>query len=223
MTNPGLPLLGNSAGYSPDKCYTVYVNPVNRHVTGLVGFALPVEHIDDGNAFDFYQLDNLTEEEYTILSTSINSNESMTFLDADNRTIITRKISVDLLENTYYDATLNAIYAVDNVARLRVSCVDNTLSTADDVKEVELKNIKPEHPVALDGTDTAKLKTKIANSSNVSIKLLGEAGSMTTIRLKAKIPTVEYLWLTAYPQFISIDEASSKQIKAQNANPTNQP
>lgn len=199
------PVVDSDSGYNSKKTYALYVNPVNRHICGMVGFLGGIDYINDGRNFLCHNIYDMTEEEYTLISHSINSNESMTFLGEDNRTIISRKIIVDMLEGTYFDAKAGMMYAVNNEINLRVRCVDNTSTAADDVVSIEVKNMKKtDNPVSFNGQSSDLVKVHVDNPSEITIKLLGEG--VHPIRIKAKIPTVEYLWLTAYPQLAKLNE-----------------
>lgn len=199
------PIIKGDIGYNPDKTYALYVNPANRHIAGMIGFLGPIESISDGRNFETHSFTDLTEQEYTDISRSINSHESFTFLDSDNRTIISRRIMVDLLDNTFYDTKIGMIYGVNNEVKLRIRCIDNTSSTADDVTAIEVKNIKKsENPVELNGNPADVVKITISNPGEVTAKLTGTG--VHALRIKAKIPGVDYLWLTVYPQLIKLND-----------------
>ena len=199
----GLPVIDSHGGYQAGKVYALYVNPANRHISGIIGFLGYVDQISDVRNYDTYTIEDLTEDEYVMISRSINSNESMTFLGEDGRTIISRRILIDLLDGTYYDQTRNMIYGLDNLVRMRVRCVDNTETESDDVVEVEVKNIKKmDAPISINGAPAENIKTTVGNPAEVSFQLQGEG--VHTIRFKAKIPTVDYLWLTVYPQLLRL-------------------
>jgi hypothetical protein len=203
--------------YDKNKTYTVYVNPINRHIVGFVGFAVGVESLNDGNNFSHYNITDLTEEEYADLSRSINSTECMTFLDVDDRTIIVRRMYIDLLDNTFFDTNINMIYAVDNIATIRVGCVDNTLSTADDVTEIQIKNLKKNfNPVSINGNGPDVVKMMVPNPTIITLELQGDG--VHTIKTKAVMPNVQYLWLTAYPQFIKLTPEQQSNLKDWLAN-----
>jgi hypothetical protein len=51
----------------------------------------------------------------------------------------------------------------------------------------------------------------VENSSTINCELLGEA--VHTIKVKANIPGVDYLWLTAYPQLMKHTEEELENIK----------
>lgn len=198
--------------YDPNIVYTVYVNPANRHITGFVGFSTGVEYLNDGNGFQFYNISDLTEDEYKSLSMSINSTECMAFLGDDNRTIIVRRILIDLLDGTFYDGNSKMLYGVDNIIKLRVRCVDNTETTADDVSEIIIKNVKKNrNPMSINGMDPDVVKTSVANPDEVTLELLGEG--VHTIKVKGKLPTVQYLWLTAYPQMFKLSGEQNTELK----------
>jgi hypothetical protein len=215
----GLPVIDSASGYNPEKTYTVYVNPTNRHIAGLIGFVVGIDHIDDGNGFLYFNIPDLTEDEYNEISRSINSTEAMTFLDQDNRTIISRRIYIDMLENTFFDSKLNMMYGVDNKINLNVRCVDKTLNGVEDVTEIELKNIKKsDQPISMNGQSADEIKLKIPNPSKVTLELLGTVGSPHTVRVKVKVPQIDYLWLTAYPQMMKISDESNQELKQWLAN-----
>jgi hypothetical protein len=198
--------------YDSTKVYTVYVNPHNRHIIGLVGFITGVEYLNDGNNFLYFNIDNLTESEYKEIGKSINSTEAITFLGEDNRTIITRRISIDLLEDTIFDAKKNMLCGIDNIINLRVSCVDSNLNTVEEIKEIEIKNIKKgANPISFNGEDPDKNKIFVPNGSKVKCELLGEV--VHTIKVKIKIPGVDYAWLTAYPQIVKLSKEERENIK----------
>jgi hypothetical protein len=200
-----VPVVDSDNGYNSAKTYALYVNPKNRHICGMIGFLGGIDYINDGRNFLCHNIYDMTEDEYKEISRSINSNESMTFLGEDNRQIIIRKILVDMLEGTYYDTKVNMMYGVNNEINLRVRCVDNTLTPADDVTSIEIKNIKKtDNPVSFNDQDGNVFKLNVDNPSEIKIKLLGDG--VHPIRIKAKIPTVEYLWLTAYPQMIKLKD-----------------
>lgn len=208
-----LPVVQGAGGHSPDKTYALYVNPANRHISGMIGFLGPVSNIIDNRNYDSYTITDLTEEEYMLVSRSINSNESMTFLGDDDRTIISRQIMIDLLDNTFFDEKSGSIYGLDNVVKLRVRCVDNTDSKADDVNTIEVKNIKKlENPVSINGAPVEQVKTTCANPAELTFNL--EGSGIHTIRFKAKIPTVDYLWLTVYPQLLRLTDEDQANLRA---------
>lgn len=199
------PIVDSESGYNPAKTYTLYVNPANRHICGMIGFLGAIEYVNDGRNYHCYSIYDMTEQEYNDISRSMNTHECMTFLDRDNRTIITRKILIDMLEGTYYDTKAGMMYAVNNEVKLRVRCVDTTASTADDVTVIEVKNMKKsDNPISFNDQDEDVYKITVDNPSEIKIKLLGEG--VHPIRIKAKIPTVEYIWLTAYPQLAKLNE-----------------
>ena len=142
----------SSSEYSAEKVYTLYVNPVNRHITGMIGFAVGIESLNDGNNFPSYNINDLTEIEYYEISRSIGSTEAMTFLDEDNRTIHIRRILIDLLKDTLIDTKNGMIFGLDNIINFRVRCVDENLNPAADIQEIQVKNIKKSNnPIALNG------------------------------------------------------------------------
>jgi len=202
----------SSNEYSAEKVYTLYVNPVNRHITGMIGFAIGVEMLNDGNNFLSYNIDDLTETEYYEISRSIGSTEAMTFLDEDNRTIHLRRILIDLLEDTLIDTKNGMIFGLDNIINFRVRCVDENLNPAPDVQEIQVKNIKKSNnPIALNGKDPDFNKVMVSNPSEVKCELLGEG--VHTVKIKAKVPGVDYLWLTAYPQMIKLSGQERENVK----------
>ena len=198
--------------YDSKKTYTVYVNPINRHIIGLVGFINGVEYLNDGNNFLYININDLTFEEYTEISRSINSTEAMTFLGEDNRKIISRRIYIDLLDNTLFDTKKNMIYGLENIINLKVRCVDENLNDADNVKEIEVKNIKKgANPISFNDGDPDNHKIFVPNGSEVKCELMGEA--VHTIKIKAKIPGVDYIWLTAYPQIWKLSADERENLK----------
>lgn len=199
--------------YDPKKVYTLYVNPENRHITGMVGFTVGVQQLNDGNNFLSYNIDNLTKEEYIEISRSINSNEAMTFLnDDDDRTINVRRILIDLLDDTLIDTTNGMILGLNNITKFRVRVVDENLNEVRDVPEIEVKNIKKgNNPISLNGEPAEKHKIFVSNPSVLTCDLLGEG--VHTIKIKAKVPGVEYLWLTAYPQMLRLSGEEREKLK----------
>jgi hypothetical protein len=198
--------------YDKDKVYSLYVNPNNRHILGLVGFAIGVEQLNDGNNFLQFNIENLTEAEYYEISRSINSTEAMTFLKEDNRTIISRRILVDLMDDTMLNTKTGMIFGLNNIINLKVRVVDENLNTANDVKEIEIKNIKKnQNPMSLNDKDPGMHKIFVENPSVIKCELLGE--SVHTIKVKANIPGVNYLWLTAYPQLMKHTGEELENIK----------
>lgn len=199
-------------GYDPSKVYTVYVNPDNRHILGMVGFVAGLVHLNDGNGFLYYNINDLTLKEYNEISRSINSTEWMTFLETDNRTVLSRRIYIDLMENTFFDANINAIYAVDNIVNLRVRCVDENLQEPSDIPTIEIKNIKKASaPISFNGGDPANYKTSLANPSVLRCELEGEG--IHTIKVKALLPNVPYLFLTAFPQMVALNDEHQQNLK----------
>ena len=207
------PSIAGSNKYDPLKVYALYVNPSNRHIAAIVGFASPIESLNDGNNFLHVNVADLKEDEYNIISKSINSTECMTFLGDNNRTIIVRRLFIDLLENTFFDANINMIYGLDNIIKLGVRCVDNTLTEVDDVKSIQIKNIKKNYnPISLNDNSPDILKVHLDNPGTVKCELLGD--NVHTIKIKATLPTVSYLWLTAYPQMIKLTAEHQANLKA---------
>lgn len=206
-------IINTERKYVPGNIYTLYVNPDNRHIVGMIGFQHGVEYLNDGNHFPFYNIKDMSEEEYNLVSMSINSTECMTFLADNCRTIISRRVCIDLLDNTFFDATANKIYGVDNIVKLRVRCVDNTVETVDDVSEIIIKNVKKgRQPMTINGMDPDIIKTNVPNPSELTIELLGDG--VHTIKVKAEIPTVKYLWLTAYPQMLALTDEQNEGLKS---------
>jgi hypothetical protein len=198
--------------YDKNKTYTLYVNPTNRHITGMVGFAVGVEQLNDGNNFFHFNIEDLTESEYYEISRSINSTEAMTFLKEDNRTISSRRILVDLLDDTLLDTKTGMIFSLNNAVNLRIRVIDENLNIAADVTEIEIKNIKKnQNPISINDKDPNVHKIMVENSSTINCELLGEA--VHTIKVKANIPGVDYLWLTAYPQLMKHTEEELENIK----------
>jgi hypothetical protein len=198
--------------YDENKVYSLYVNPNNRHIIGMVGFVVGVEQLNDGNNFLHFNINNLTESEYYEISRSINSTEAMTFLKEDNRTITSRRILVDLMDDTMLNTKSGMIFGINNVINLRVKVVDENSDNAIDVEEIEIKNIKKnQNPMSLNDKDLNVHKIMVKNSSIVKCELLGD--SVHTIKVKAVIPGVDYLWLTAYPQLMKHTEEELENIK----------
>lgn len=205
-------LIESENKYDSNKIYTVYVNPHNRHIIGLVGFVTGVEYLNDGNNFLYFEMDNLTESEYKEIGKSINTTEAMTFLGEDNRTIITRRITIDLLEDTIFDVKKNMLCGIDNIVNLKINCVDSNLKLVEEIKEIEVKNIKKgANPISFNGEDPDKNKIFIPNGSEVKCELLGEV--VHTIKIKIKIPNVDYAWLTAYPQVVKLSKEERQDLK----------
>lgn len=198
--------------YDVNKVYSLYVNPNNRHILGLVGFAVGVEQLNDGNNFLHFNIEDLTETEYYEISRSINSTEAMTFLKEDNRTISSRRILVDLMDDTLLNTKTGMIFGLNDVINLKVRVVDENLNDAKDVKQIEIKNIKKnQNPMSLNDKDSNIHKIMVDNPSLIKCELLGEA--VHTIKVKATIPGVDYLWLTAYPQLMKHTEEELENIK----------
>lgn len=198
------PVIDADSGYNAKKTYALYVNPANRHISGMIGFIVPIDDVTDSRNYLHVNIMDLTEDEYVDISRSLNNTDSMTFLGEDNRTIITRRIYIDMLDGTFFDQKAGMMYAVNNEVKLRVRCVDNTLTDADDVKVVEVKNVKKaDNPISINGADPSTIKVYLDNPSEVSLKLLGTG--VHAVKVKAKLPNVEYLWLTAYPQLAHLD------------------
>jgi hypothetical protein len=209
--------------YDAKKVYTLYVNPKNRHITGMVGFTIGVEELNDGNNFLYFNIKDLTKEEYIEVSRSINSNEAMTFLsEDDDRTIISRRILIDLLDDTMVDAKNGMIFALDNVVKFRARVVDRELKEVKDVPSIEVKNIKKgNNPMSLNGYEPERHKVFVDNPSVVKCELLGEG--VHTLKIKAQIPEVDYLWLAAYPQMIKLKEEEIENLKNWLLENTGQP
>lgn len=212
LVTPPDNVVQSTSTYSATHIYTLYVNPENRHIVGMIGGKVAAEQLNDGNNFPSYCLTDMTEDEYQIVKMSINSTECMTFLDVDNRTIIVRRVCVDLLDNTFFDAKANKIYGVDNIVKLRIRCVDNTLTHTDDVTEIIIKNVKKgRQPMSFNGMDPDVYKTTVTNPAELTVELLGDG--VHTIKVKATLPTVQYLWLTAYPQMLALTDEQNADLK----------
>jgi hypothetical protein len=198
--------------YDENKVYSVYVNPNNRHILGMVGFAVGVEELNDGNNFLHFTIEDLTEDEYYEISRSINSTEAMSFLGEDSRTITTRRIMVDLMDDTLLNTKTGMIFGLNNIIKLKVCVVDENSNVVDDIKEVEIKNIKKnQNPMSINDMDLNMHKMMVPNDSEVKCELLGDA--VHTIKVKAKVPGVDYLWLTIYPQLMMHTEEELENIK----------
>jgi hypothetical protein len=198
--------------YDPKKVYTLYVNPKNRHITGMVGFTIGVEQLNDGNNFLYFNIKDLTKEEYIEISRSINSNEAMTFLsEEDDRTIISRRILIDLLDDTMVDGKNGMIFGLNNTVKFRARVVDKDLKEVKDVPTIEIKNIKKNNPMSLNGHEPERNKIFVDNPSEITCELLGEG--VHTVKIKAQVPEVDYLWLAAYPQMIKLNEEQREELK----------
>jgi len=199
--------------YDSKKVYTLYVNPKNRHITGMVGFTIGVKELNDGNNFLYFNIEDLTKEEYTEISRSINSNESIAFLsDDDDRTIICRRILIDLLEDTMLDTKNGMILGLNNVIKFRARVVDGQGKEVKDVPKIEIKNIKKgNNPMSLNGEEPERHKIFVDNPSDVTCELMGEG--VHTVKIKAQIPEVDYLWLTAYPQMLRLSVEERENLK----------
>jgi hypothetical protein len=198
--------------YDSKKVYTLYVNPKNRHITGMVGFTIGVQQLNDGNNFLYFNIKDLTKEEYIEISRSINSNEAMTFLsEDDDRTIISRRILIDLLDDTMVDAKNGMIFGLNNIIKLKARVVDRNLNEVKDVSTIEIKNIKKNNPMSLNKHEPERHKIFVDNPSVVTCELLGEG--VHTLKIKAQVPEVDYLWLAAYPQMIKLTEKERESLK----------
>jgi hypothetical protein len=199
--------------YDSKKVYTLYVNPKNRHITGMVGFTVCVQELNDGNNFLSYNIKDLTKEEYIEISRSINSTEAMAFLsEDDDRTIISRRILIDLLDDTMIDGKNGMIFGLNNIVKFKARIVDKDLKEVKDVVTIEVKNIKKgNNPMSLNNNEPERHKIFVDNPSVVTCELLGEG--VHTIKIKAQVPEVDYLWLAAYPQMIKLNEEELENIK----------
>jgi hypothetical protein len=198
--------------YDSKKVYTLYVNPKNRHITGMVGFTVGVQELNDGNNFLYFNIKDLTKEEYIEISRSINSNEAMTFLsEEDDRTVISRRILIDLLDDTMVDAKTGMIFGFNNIIKFKARVVDRNLKEVKDVSTIEIKNIKKNNPMSLNNNEPERHKIFVDNPSVVTCELLGEG--VHTVKIKVQIPEVDYLWLTAYPQLMKHTEEELESIK----------
>jgi hypothetical protein len=199
--------------YDSKKVYTLYVNPKNRHITGMVGFTVGVQELNDGNNFLSYNIKDLTKEEYIEISRSINSTEAMAFLsEDDDRTIISRRILIDLLDDTMIDGKNGMIFGLNNIVKFKARIVDKDLKEVKDVVTIEVKNIKKgNNPMSLNNNEPERHKIFVDNPSVVTCELLGEG--VHTIKIKAQVPEVDYLWLAAYPQMIKLNEEELENIK----------
>jgi hypothetical protein len=207
-----LPEVEANMEFDSSKVYTCYVNPQNRHIVGFIGFKAGILAMNDGNNFPHYNITDLTEQEYKDISLSLSSTESMAFLNEDNRTVSCRRVYIDLLEDTFFDPTIKMIYAVDNKVKLRVRCVDEYMNSAPDVETVSVKNIQTNIPISFNdqGLDVAKLS--LPNPSEITCELLGEGTH--TIQVKATLNDVDYLFLTAYPQMLKLNDTDMATLKA---------
>lgn len=207
-----LPEIVSNMEFDPNKIYTCYVNPQNRHIVGFLGFASGIVAMNDGNNFPHYNISDLTKEEYNDISLSLSSTESMAFLETDNRTVYCRRIYIDLLDNTFFDPTIKMIYAVDNKVKLRVRCVDEKMNSAIDVPNIKVKNIQNNIPISFNGQGLDVTKLDLSNPSEITCELLGEGTH--TIQVKATLSDVDYLFLTAYPQMLKLNDADMATLKA---------
>lgn len=192
--------------YDPKKSYTVYVNPSNRHIIGLVGFIVPVMELNDGAGWPSYALANLTEEEYTVLSMSINNKELMAFLDNDNRTILTRQLQVELMNNTYYDTNLKKMYGANNTITLKIGVYDKQHNLCEDIENIRIKNITSgddNNTISINGSSATQKTVYVQNGSTCTFDLQREGPA--SISLKANVPNIDYLWLSTFPQFLCLN------------------
>jgi hypothetical protein len=209
-TDLNIPTVNTTATYDSSKVYTCYVNPKNRHITAFVGFKGGLIGMNDGNGFPFYNITDLTEEEYNDISLSLNSTESMAFLNENNRTVHCRRIYIDLLENTFYDPTVKKIYGVNNIVKLNVKCVDENMQETSDVQTLSVKCITNNQPISINGQDPSIIKSVVNNPSDITLELLGE--SSCAIQIKAVLSNVDYLFLTAYPQLLKLTDNDNANL-----------
>ncbi len=193
--------------YDPRKNYTVYVNPENRHITGFVGFIVPVEGLNDGAGWPSYHLQNLTKEEYTMLSMSINNKEMMAFLDNDNRTVHLKQLQVELLDHTYYDTNLKKIYGENNRITLKVGVYDENHNICEEIQNIRIKNNTTgdnSDTISINGLGGSQKSTYVVNGATCTFDLLREGPAALSI--KATVPGVDYLWLNVFPQLLCLNE-----------------
>jgi hypothetical protein len=96
--------------------------------------------------------------------------------------------------------------------KLNVKVVDGQSKVTNDVAKIEVKNIKKgNNPMSLNGEEPEKHKIFIDNPSVVTCELLGEG--VHTIKIKAQLPEVDYLWLTAYPQMLRLNAEERENLK----------
>jgi hypothetical protein len=208
----GFPTINVNSEYDSTKVYTCYVNPTNRHITAFIGFQTGVEDMSRGDGFPFYNITDLSEQEYKDISLSLHSTESMAFLNEDNRTVHCRRLYIDLLENTFYDPSLKRIYAVDNIVKLRVKCIDEDGNVPEDVQSLQVKNILDNQPINFNGQDFSTTKITVSNPSDITCELLGEGTH--TLKVKAVLSNVDYLFLTAFPQMLKITDSDNANLKS---------
>jgi hypothetical protein len=214
-------VIESSTKYDANKVYALYVNPANRHITAMVGFSIGIENLNDGNNFLHYNIEDLTEAEYYNISHSISATDSMAFLEEDNRTISIRRLVVDLLDDTLLDTKTGMIFGLKETINLRVKCVDQNLNIANDVQSIEIKNIKSDqYPIRMNEYQPEVSKVVIPNGSTIHCELLGEG--VHTIKIKAKLPETDYLWLTVYPQMMKYSDEELENIKNWLLENTNQ-
>jgi hypothetical protein len=197
--------------FDSKKVYTCYVNPQNRHIVGFIGFATGLLSMNDGNNFPFYNISDLSEQEYKDISLSLSSTESMAFLNEDDRTVHCRRVYIDLLENTFFDPNVKMIYALDNKVKLRVRCVDENFNHPLEVETLTVKNIQNNSPISFNGQEFNTTKITVPNPSEITCELFGEGTH--TIQVKAVLSNVDYLFLTAYPQMLKLNDEDMAKLK----------
>jgi hypothetical protein len=207
-----LPEVEANMEFDSKKIYTCYVNPQNRHIVGFLGFASGIVSMNDGNNFPHYNISDLTEQEYKDINLSLSSTESMAFLAEDNRTVYCRRVYIDLLDNTFFDPNIKMIYAVDNKVKLRVRCVDENFNHPTDVATIKVKNMKVNTPISFNDLGFETNKIDVNNPSEITCELLGEGTH--TIQVKATLNDVDYLFLTAYPQMLKLNDDDMARLKS---------
>lgn len=207
-----LPEVEASMTFDSKKVYTCYVNPENRHITGFIGFKTGIENLTDGSGFPYYNITDLTEEEYKDISLSLSSTEAIAFLNEDNRTVHCRRVYIELLENTFYEPNIKLIYAIDNKVKMRVRCIDENLNDATDVQSVSVKNIKNGTPISFNNGEITQTKVTVDNPSDITCELMGEG--VHAIQVKAVLNNVDYLFLTIYPQMLKLNDEDMEKLKA---------
>jgi hypothetical protein len=207
-----LPEVEANMEFDSNKVYTCYVNPQNRHIVGFLGFASGIVSMNDGNNFPHYNISDLSLQEYKDISLSLSSTESMAFLDEDNRTVTCRRIYIDLLDNTFFDPSLQMIYAVDNKVKLRLRCVDENFNHPAEITSIQVKNIKDNTPISFNDLGFETTKIVVDNPSEVTCELIGEGTH--TIKVKVVLSNVDYLFLTAFPQMLKLNDDDMAKLKA---------
>jgi hypothetical protein len=212
-------IIKQSLDWREDSLYTIFVQPqANNRILGLLGIEIPVLRFVSlpFEAVPVF-LGKIPRTLYGNISRSINSTEVLAYWDFTSASLRLRRVCLELdTTTTTFDKDKGALISIDNILRFRAYCQDENFNPASDVDSIEIKAMRMRRSKILlqstiNGQGANQRRATVNNGALVSFALL-DAGRHT-LRLKAKPPGANDLWLSAYPEGLKLTDAEMADLR----------